>query len=261
MNNNNLDIFILAYKPFKQCVNNKCYKVVSCTDETIETNLPVLLETDFVNNDNNNIDSIVDLNKFYSELTSTYWLWKNYNLNDYVGVCHYRRYFDFMDNIPNMDEIFQEHDVILPKPLIFPYSVTTHYKTCHNLKDIMLMTEIVNDLYPEYQEDTENVLNGNIFYPCNIFIMKKNDFIKYCDFIFSVVNEYLQRLNVKNMEEMENYVMQNWSDYYKPFYPNNTLFYQVRIGGFLAERLLNIFVKHNFTKVKEIPIVVTENKY
>ena len=41
-------------------------------------------------------DNISDLNPMYCELTTQYWAWKNVDA-DYIGFCHYRRYFDFSD--------------------------------------------------------------------------------------------------------------------------------------------------------------------
>lgn len=256
-----LDIFILTYKDFQQQVKNTVYKVVCCEDKTIDTTLPILYDTEKCNSRNNILDSITDWNSFYSELTMTYWLWKNYKIKDYVGICHYRRYFEFMDEIPDLYSIFSEYDVILPKPFLFNVDLNGQYSIYHNVFDLNTMLEVISELYPEYNDDAENVLKGNKFYPCNMFIMKKENFISYCEFIFSVVDGYLKKLNLKTVEDVKTMVCDKWEDYYKPFFPNNTLSYQMRIGGFLSERLLNIFIKHNFNKIKEIPFYITEKKY
>lgn len=248
-----LDIFILGYKDFDLKVFNDCYKIIDGGEAIKDYPLEMLRD--------NTMDNISHLNGFYSELTRTYWLWKNYPIKDYIGVCHYRRYFSFKDNIPNLDEIFNNNDVILPNPVKLPFTVYKQYQHCHNIGDLELLRVIIKDLYPEYSDSVEYVFNGKELYANNIFIMKKDDFNKYCEFIFSVIGEYLRRMNFSDMESITNYVEKNRKAYLKTTTPNNEVWYQARIGGFLAERLFTIFIKKNFNNPKHYSIDLTLKKY
>ena len=53
----------------------------------------------------------------------------------------------------------------------------------------------------------------------------------------------------------------NKEKYLKDFSPNNTVEYQYRIGGYLAERLTNVFVEKHFKKIKTYGVKITEFKY
>lgn len=256
MEEKDLDIFILGYKAFEPKVSNPTYKIVDGGQEEFETQLQKFIDTDG--------DSISSLNGFYSELTYIYWIWKNYPLKKYVGFCHYRRYFTFFDEIPNMDEIFQEYDIILPRTYKTTRSMYNQYKSCHNVNDLVTCMGIVKVLYPDYMDDVHTcVYDDKAFYTNNCFIMKREDFLKYCEFIFTVLQNYLQFKKLNNMEDIQKMVEENSNDYLKKRSPNSEVWYQCRIGGFLAERLLTWWVKHNFDpqRIKIIPIKVTEKKY
>jgi hypothetical protein len=103
----------------------------------------------------------------------------------------------------------------------------------------------------------KNFINGNILIPYNMFIMKREDFKEYIDFIFSILDEYLKIVGTDINKRIES----NKDKYLKKFYPNNTVEYQYRIGGYIAERLTNLFMMHKFKKIKTYPVIVTEDKY
>lgn len=245
----NLDIFICAHKLFEKQVFNESYKILSVGKNTELYGNDIIRDDDGIN--------CSEINNFYSELSGYYWIWKNYSIKDYIGFCQYRRYFDFMDNIPNVDEIFKEYDIILPSKENFGCSIYNQYKQCHNIDDLNEIMDIVKNK----DISVDVLLSDNSMYCFNMFIMKKELFYEYCDFVFGICQEYLRRHNIQNMEDIKNMMDENKGKYYKGSYPSNDFRYQCRIGGFLAERLLNIWIRHKKLKVKEYNVITTENKY
>ena len=250
-----LDIFILGYKAFEPKVSHPVYTIVDGGEEEFTSALPKLNDTEG--------DTISHLNGFYSELTRIYWIWKNYPIKEYIGFCHYRRYFRFFDEIPNMDEIFKDYDIILPSSYGCS-SVIKQYQNSHNVQDYKVALAIIKKYYPDYyQTALEFSVHSKEFYINNCFIMKREMFFKYCEFIFPILEKYLHYIGATSMEDVEKHVTENKENYLKTQSPNNQIWYQCRIGGFLAERLFSIWLLKNVPKEKiyNIPIKVTEYKY
>lgn len=243
-----LNIFIGTYKSFKPSVSNESYKIIVGNHE-IENDSKLELI-------NCKCDSKLD-DTFYSEIYMLKWISENYELKDYVGYCHYRKYFSFMDEIPNMDEIFEKYDAIVAKPLMYKTNVKEQYSSCHNIEDLYIIGGILADKYPEYCNTWHKFLNNKIFFPYNMFIMKRDDFKEYITFIYDVLDEYLKIVGTDIIKRIGN----NVEKYLKKQYPNNTIDYQYRIGGYLAERLTNLFIITHFKKLQAYPVKITEDKY
>lgn len=233
------DIFICTHKDFENPLSNPIYKVFNAN---------------VINGDvsNNGLKG-----SFYSEIMSYKYIYENIKLKKYVGFCSYRKYFKFLDNVPNLDEIFETCDVIVAKPLIYESSIKEQYERCHNIEDLYIVGGILADKYPEYQITWHNFINNNILLPYNMFIMRTEDFGKYIEFMFDVLDEYVKIVGT----DIEKRITNNKDKYIKDFYPNDSVEYQYRIGGYLAERLTNIFLLRNFKEAIYYPVIITEDKY
>lgn len=227
----NLKIFICTHKKF-----------IFPRDKVF---IPLLCGADF-NDDigewkDNKGDNISSKNRNYSELTGLYWIWKNINF-EYVGLCHYRRYFSFNKNYRNTKIInynskeiiktLEEYDIVLPQKFLTEgVSVEEQYKLRHIEKDWEELKKIIKELYPEYYDIAIKIFNEKELYPYNMFIAKKNIINKYCEWLFSILFELEKRIEI------------------------STDFYQARVFGFISERLMNVYITKNNLKVKEIKTI------
>lgn len=122
-------------------------------------------------------ENINHLNRFYSEMTTMYWVWKNKKRSKYVGFCHYRRRFTHFMEI--------EHGECQVMEMVsFPFTVFQHYKDAHNYNDFYDIVDILNEKYGKGNKYSEYMLNSKTFIPFCSYIMHYDDFESLCEFLF-----------------------------------------------------------------------------
>ena len=142
---------------------------------------------------------------------------------------------------------FKYFDVILNKPNFFSESIRQRFCKSHICEMFDEMLDIIRNIKPEYYEASKKVSKSKKIYYYNIFIMKKRDFFKYCEFVFDVLFE----LDKRNNFTTDNDVLKYTKKYF-----NNSLesLRQSRMEGFLAERASNIFYFKNFKRIKTFKV-------
>ena len=203
-------------------------------------------------------ESISEKNKNYCELTALYWAWKNDLLSDIIGICHYRRYFDlsgfnklgeytikskdkdYLNQIIRTDKVEEylySADIILPCPVFLGISgnLQTHYNKCHKSSDLDILKQVVLKLYPEYENALEKTFHRKWMYAFNMFVMKREYFEEYMQWLFSILFTVEKYITIDKDE------------------------YQARVFGFLSERLLNVYVDYHKFKIKEVPYLFIDD--
>lgn len=194
-------------------------------------------------------DNISYKNKSYCELTAQYWAWKNIDA-DYYGFFHYRRYLSFAENKfkantfgdivedfndketlekygideKTMSDTIKNYDIVMPFEGGFAEKKLTIYKQYeiahnHYKSDLDFVLNIVKRDYPEMAKYADEYFNGTKGYFCNMFIMKKDIFKKYSQWLFGILQEHEMTVDISNYSQQA-----------------------YRVHGFLAERLCGLYL-------------------
>ena len=199
-------------------------------------------------------ENIACRNVTYCELTTQYWAWKNIDAQ-YYGFCHYRRYFDFAldqhDENPwgevtanrinkvsqtryglddeIMARVIEGWDVITTGIIDVrqfpehPRNVYDHYCQAPYLKKEHLnrIIEILVEEHPDYADDVILYFEGYKTCFCNMFIMRKELFDRYCAWLFPLLDRFVSEWDTSLLSKEA-----------------------LRTPGHLAERLFNIWLMH-----------------
>lgn len=165
-------------------------------------------------------ENISAKNSSYNELTAVYWAWKNYDKlgnPDYIGLMHYRRHFIFRPSIDVVEDVdgidhnyfnrinyskeiiehlFDDCDYVAHIGHVD--EVYKHYKENHHIEDLDLAISILKDKYPEYATTADAYLKMSYVNLCNMFIMPRNMFFEYCSWLFDILQEFENKVDLSD---------------------------------------------------------------
>lgn len=183
--------------------------------------------------------NISEKNNRYAELTVMYWIWKN-SKADYVGLMHYRRSLiidtSFLPEVnqhrycynylcvlgithSNIAALLKHYDIIVHEKVTMDTSIRMHYYSAHEKEDLLAATKYIQKHYPHMYKVTLDTLYDIKFSNMNLFIMRKDIYDKYCEWLFDILFHIEPELSYKRG-------------------------YQERAAGFLSERLLTIWLNY-----------------
>lgn len=280
---NGIDMSYLLPKVFDGKKNDDvkiyslCYdkKKFAFMDDEVVTPLQVGAAngTDVCELKDNTGDNISDKNYFYIENTGTYWIWKNIKDAKYKGQMQYRRPLEGVNDKTNFEDIFSKYKVITCEPFHHPShktpteeqpmviiadTVEQGYAFSNCIDDLYVLEMVIDLFYPEYKESYKKYIKeGPNLYYSNGFIMKSEDYDRYCEFLFGCLEKYQQFVDVSTPQRLMERVKYNMTvgKYPKHMRPQTqtpgAIRWQMSIGGFLSERIWTLWLLHNF-KEEEI---------
>jgi hypothetical protein len=206
-------------------------------------------------------DNISARNRYYCELTATYWIWKN-SRDDAVGICHYRRYFNLVPTelhsyslltVATLDRatagllsdprqartisrLLEQYDLIIPRALYQQNSIGDDYVRAHGRDE---WGEFVRQLDELYGADRHSVRDETRFYGNNMLICRREIFDLYATQLFQVIDKVFAAIGER------------------PDVPG-ARYQPGRYPGYLAERFMSAFVNANRLKHFEAQVIHIE---
>lgn len=185
--------------------------------------------------------SISKWNQYFGELTGVYWVWKNVQDADIVGICHYRRYFLNDDRQllgrQEYEGILKDFDIIVSNRVRAEVCYQEYYAEAHNVEDLLMVERVIQEKYPEYAQFYRRALDGDTYYYGNLMVTSRELFQAYAQWLFDILFEVGRRIDVSSYD-----------------------LYNQRVFGFLSEQMLKAWIEKNHLKVYEGTVGITAEK-
>ena len=189
-------------------------------------------------------ENISEKNAHFCELTALYWTWKNLDA-EAIGLVHYRRYFakkHFSKQIagePDIQKALEKAPVILPEKRHYWIETNySHYVHAHHEQDLTITREVLAERCPDYLPAYAREMAKRSGHRFNMLVMRWDFFNAWCGWLFPILFEIEKRLDISAYDE-----------------------YNSRVFGFLAERLLDVWMETNHVPYTELPVKNTESQH
>ncbi|CAH1852772.1 DUF4422 domain-containing protein [Convivina intestini] len=189
-------------------------------------------------------DNISGKNPNYNELTALYWIWKNDQNSTVIGLNHYRRYLgakashQLADRLTTeqIENLLNQADIILPKARnYYIENQGDHYLHAHAHAPYEIMKRVLAEKFSAYYPAFQALEKSTSAHLFNMFIMPRAYFEEYAAFVFAVLAEVEQQVDIDQLEGQEK-----------------------RVFGFLSELLMDTWVNTKGLKVVECPVINLE---
>ncbi len=247
---NPLTMYVCSHIPFRvpNFVNEhpEIYKVITNCDSPFPQ-----MKTDLLRVDRMDCEYGKEQNRCLNEWRMINAVYNLKHIPEYVGICHYRRYFD-PGVIERLDMRLMSHydyDIVLGNPVKYDdvlhdeYDSFTFYGYWHNYKDFLVLEESIKTLYPEMSDAFDRMKKQEFLYNSAMMILPREEFIDLCDFVFSIYDDLMKRYGFKNDDDALKYVKEREDEYVRPYNKYYTAEVQSRLVGYLLERATNTWLQ------------------
>lgn len=166
----------------------------------------------------------------FSELVMYWYIWKNNIKSSYIGFSQYRRNLA-VDRLPKKGEcqVYQIGN-------FGSKTVYDQFAHCHNAHDMDVMLSCIDEKYGKDNPYSRHIRESHIFYARCMFMMMWADFVKLCKFVFPLIDDYAAKLGLPTDR------LEPWIEKAHKELPNKRPDYNVRVIGFLSERLISAWI-------------------
>ncbi len=185
-------------------------------------------------------------NPYFCELTVHYWLWKNVSADAY-GLCHYRRYLGGghfgkkqrrLLTHAQAEKLLNSVPVLLPKKRHYWIETTyTQYAHAHHAQDLDQARRVIAERCPSYLPAFDRVMKRRSGHRFNLLLMRNEPFMAYSEWLFDLLFALEPRLDLS------------------AYTPRDR-----RVFGYLAERLLDVWLERQGLPYRELPVVYLEKQ-